>query len=196
MSDGQRKMILGLLLNGVGLHQASWRRPSSRVEEAFSLSLCRDAVDPAEKAKIHLIFLADSPLHSQKLFPVRPLRFLESVTLGSALAAVSEHIGIVCTLSTTFTEPYNVARQLTSLDHISNGRAGWNIVTSYDGAQHFSDTNRGGCPNLPRPGACPHREIGRRDIPPHRSAHPAARAAGPADLRASGHLGERQEPRR
>ena len=140
MSAGKRKMILGLLLNGVGLHQASWRRPGSRVEEAFSLSLYRDAVQLAEKAKIHLIFLADSPLHSQKLFPVRPLRFLESVTLGSALAAVSEHIGIVCTLSTTFTEPYNVARQLTSLDHVSNGRAGWNIVTSYDGAQHFSDT--------------------------------------------------------
>ncbi|WP_028035035.1 NtaA/DmoA family FMN-dependent monooxygenase [Chelativorans sp. J32] len=139
MAERKRKMILGLMLNGVGMHQASWRKPDSRVEEAYSLSLYRDAVRLAEKAKIHLIFLADSPLHSQKLFPVRPLRFLESVTLGSALAAISENIGVVCTLSTTFTEPFNVARQLSSLDHLSKGRAGWNIVTSYDGAHHYSD---------------------------------------------------------
>jgi len=138
-TSSDRKMVLGLLLNGVGIHQAGWRRPGSRVEEAYSLSLYRDAVAKAEAAKIHLIFLADSPLHSQKTFPIRPLRFLESVTLGSALAAITDRIGIVCTLSTTFTDPYNVARQLNSLDHISSGRAGWNIVTSYDGAEHYSD---------------------------------------------------------
>ena len=139
MKNPKQKMILGLMLNGVGMHQASWRMAGSRVEEAYSLSLYRDAARLAEQAKIHLLFLADSPLHSQKLFPVRPLRFLESVTIGSALAAVTDKIGIVCTLSTTFTEPYNVVRQLNSLDLISQGRAGWNIVTSYDGAQHYSD---------------------------------------------------------
>lgn len=139
MTAPKRKMILGLLLNGVGIHQAAWRMPGSRVEEAYSLSLYRDAALAAEAAKIHLLFLADSPLHSQKLLPVRPLRFLESVALGGALAACTSKIGIVSTLSTTFTDPYNVARQLASLDHLSEGRSGWNIVTSYDGAQHYSD---------------------------------------------------------
>jgi FMN-dependent oxidoreductase (nitrilotriacetate monooxygenase family) len=134
-----RKMVLALLLTGLGIHQAAWRLPDSRVEEAFSLNLYRDIAEAAEAAKMHMLFLADSHLHDQNLMPIRPKRFLEAVTLGSAIAAFTRHIGIVCTLPTTFSEPFNVVRQLSSLDHISEGRAGWNIVTGQDGALQFSD---------------------------------------------------------
>ncbi|MBM9468575.1 NtaA/DmoA family FMN-dependent monooxygenase [Nakamurella leprariae] len=131
-------MVIGLLLNGSGIHQAAWRRPGSRIEDAYSLPFYRDAAAAAERAKIHLLFLADSPIHSQALFPVRPLRYLEAITLAGALAASTDRIGLVATASTTFTEPYNIVRQLNSLDHLSGGRAGWNMVTSYGGASNFS----------------------------------------------------------
>lgn len=135
-----RSMVLGLLVNGVGQHQSAWRIADSRAEDAYSFSLYADAARMAEAAKMHMVFLADSADHDQESLRTRPKRFLEALATAAALSSITERIGLVATFSTTFTEPYNVARQMCTLDHLSNGRSGWNMVTSYGGAEHYSDT--------------------------------------------------------
>lgn len=132
------KMILALLVNGVGQHQSAWRIRDSRAEDSYSLSLYADAARMAEAAKMHMVFLADSADHDQATLRTRPKRFLEALSIAAALVPLTERIGLLATFSTTFTEPYNVARQMCSLDHLSGGRAGWNMVTSYGGAEHYS----------------------------------------------------------
>ncbi len=140
MADPRPQMILGLLVNGVGQNQSAWRLPDSRAEDAYSFGMYADAARLAEAAKMHFVFLADSADHKQETLRSRPLRFLESLSLASAMASITAHVGLIATFSTTFSEPYNVARQMCSLDHISNGRSGWNMVTSYGGAEHYFDT--------------------------------------------------------
>lgn len=125
-------LSFALLLRPGGYSTGSWRLPGTRIEEATSLSLYIDLARQAEAAGVDALFLADSlgiaPSSSDHL--AQPL---EPLTLMSALAAVTDRIGFVGTISTTYSEPYNVARQLASLDHISNGRAGWNVVTTAAG---------------------------------------------------------------
>jgi FMN-dependent oxidoreductase (nitrilotriacetate monooxygenase family) len=130
-------MVLAILIGGVGNHAGAWRRPGSRVEEKYGLSLFRDLAGWSEAAKLHAVFLADTVRLDLDTVRGQPFSGLEPVTLLSALAAVTEHIGLIGSISTTFSEPYNVARQLASLDHISNGRAGWNLVTSAYGEENF-----------------------------------------------------------
>jgi len=123
-------LLLGLLLGGVG---RNWHQPWSRSDEVVKLSLYADLARKAEAAKIHTIFLADTVTVNEKA----PDPGLEPVTLLAALAGLTDRIGLVGSVSTSFTEPYNVARQIASLDHLSGGRAGWNIVTSAWGEQNF-----------------------------------------------------------
>lgn len=139
MTESPRQLVLGILINGAGSHHGAWRRADSRVEEAYSLSLYRDQARWAEQAALHHLFVADGPTHDVGRFPTRPLRYLEGLTLLSVLAGATERIGLIPSLSTTFNEPHTVARQLASLDHLSGGRAGWNVVTSFGGAEHFGD---------------------------------------------------------
>ncbi len=134
---GGKQLVLATLIGGVGNHAGAWRRPNSRVEEKYSLSLFRDVVGWAERAKLHAVFLADGLRLDVDSIRSQPFAGLEPITLLSALAAVSEHIGLIGSVSTTFSEPFNVARQLASLDHISGGRAGWNLVTSAYGEENF-----------------------------------------------------------
>ncbi|WP_252174503.1 LLM class flavin-dependent oxidoreductase [Rhodococcus pyridinivorans] len=126
-----------MLIGSVGNHQGAWRRPTSRVEESNDLSLFADIAQAAERAKIHTLFIADGLTLDRDQVRTKPFAGLEPITLLSALAAVTEKIGFVASVSTTFSEPYNVARQLASLDHISRGRAAWNIVTSAWGEINF-----------------------------------------------------------
>jgi len=137
--DLPRELILGTLLNGAGHHEGGWRQEGSRAEEIYSLSLYTDLARQAERAKLHLVFMADSPSHSGSGIAIKAHRHLEPATLLSALAVQTSHIGLVGTFTTTYSEPYNIARQLNSLDIISNGRAGWNIVTSHSGAENFTN---------------------------------------------------------
>lgn len=136
VSRGEQ-MVLATLIGGVGNHAGAWRRPNSRVEQKYSLDLFRDLVGWAEKAKLHAVFLADGLRLELDSLRSQPFAGLEPVTLLSALAAVTSRIGLIGSVSTTFSEPYNVARQLASLDHISRGRAGWNLVTSAWGEENF-----------------------------------------------------------
>lgn len=142
-ADG-RSLILGILLNGAGHHEAGWRLPGSRAEEIYSFDLYRDFADLAEEAKLNYLFIADSPSQSEDQLATRAFRHFEPITLLSALAVTTRRIGLIGTFSTTFNEPYNLARKLASLDILSKGRAGWNIVTSHSGAENF-----GGAPLPP-----------------------------------------------
>jgi N-acetyl-S-(2-succino)cysteine monooxygenase len=137
MTKRSDEMVLAVLIGGVGNHIGAWRRPTSRVEEKYGLSLFKDVVGWAEAAKLHAVFIADTLRLETDTLRTQPLAHLEPVTLLSALAAVTEHIGLIGSISTTFSEPFNVARQLASLDHLSGGRAGWNLVTSAWGEENF-----------------------------------------------------------
>ncbi|WP_159888182.1 LLM class flavin-dependent oxidoreductase [Paenibacillus puerhi] len=138
MGDQQRQMKLGAFLMTPGHHVAAWRYPETEASEVLSLKFYKKLAQTAERGKFDMLFLADGYAVSEK-FPeavaqtvtVRP----EPITLLSALSAVTEHVGLVATVSTTYNEPFHVARKFASLDHLSGGRAAWNIVTSANPAE-------------------------------------------------------------
>jgi alkanesulfonate monooxygenase len=134
-------MILGANARAVGAHLGGWRHPDSWKPVVMNLQNTIKCAQTAERGKFDLIFLADGngvrQMDKPALFEAcspsdRPAVF-EPVTLLSAIAMVTKHVGLVATATTTYEEPYMLARKFASLDHLSNGRAGWNLVTtSYD----------------------------------------------------------------
>lgn len=140
MSNQGQTMHLNLFLYNQGHHEASWRHPDALPEKMMDFTYYKKLAQKAEMAKLDSIFLADRISTSPKAVENGSLVSFEPTTLLSALASVTEHIGLIGTVSTSFNEPYNVARRFSSLDFLSNGRAGWNIITSgTDGeAQNFN----------------------------------------------------------
>ncbi|MGF6976106.1 FMN-dependent oxidoreductase (nitrilotriacetate monooxygenase family) [Paraburkholderia sp. JPY465] len=128
MKYPRRKLALGLFLHAAGYHTAGWRHPAAR-SDTEDIGYLVDLCQRAEQGKFHFAFVADGLSTGRHASPSVVAR-LEPLTLLSAVALRTTHIGLVATVSTTYSEPYTVARQLASLDHISRGRAGWNIVTS------------------------------------------------------------------
>ncbi|SHN75873.1 LLM class flavin-dependent oxidoreductase [Bradyrhizobium erythrophlei] len=123
-------MHINLFIQGRGHHEAAWRHPKS---SALPLTDIRYTVELAQKAEASLfdsIFLADV-LGLWNDVESTPFNWLEPITALAAVAMATRRIGLIATCSTTYTEPYNLARQFASLDHISGGRAGWNIVTTW-----------------------------------------------------------------
>jgi N-acetyl-S-(2-succino)cysteine monooxygenase len=125
----QRQLHLGAFLAGTGSNMASWRHPSAVADGAINLEYYRGLTRKAEAAKLDFVFFGDGLYISEKSHPNFLNRF-EPLTLLAALAVDTTHIGLAATLSTSYSDPYTVARQFSSIDHISRGRAGWNIVTS------------------------------------------------------------------
>ena len=125
----ERKMRLGAFLAGTGNNMASWRHPKAVTDAAINLDYYRQLTRKAETAKLDFVFFGDGLYISEKSHPNFLNRF-EPLTLLAALAMDTTHIGLAATLSTSYSEPFTVARQFASIDHISGGRAGWNIVTS------------------------------------------------------------------
>lgn len=130
------RLNLGLFLFPAGHHIAAWRHPAANAAAGIDFGWYRDLARKAEAAAFDLIFIADGagargddPEILSRTAHSYVAQF-EPVTLLSSLAAVTSRIGLVCTLSTSFNEPFHVARKIASLDHISGGRAGWNLVTS------------------------------------------------------------------
>ncbi|MEV7138320.1 LLM class flavin-dependent oxidoreductase [Streptomyces tauricus] len=125
----RRRLHLNAFLMNTGHHEASWRLPESdpyaHVEPAHYVRLARIA----ERGTFDSLFLADGPQLWSNLAQ-RPAGALEPLTLLTALATATEHIGLIATASTSYNSPYNLARKFASLDIISGGRAGWNIVTT------------------------------------------------------------------
>ncbi len=121
---------LNLFINGRGHHEAAWRHPTATRLAVTDIAYYQDLARTAEAGKFDSIFLADSlSLGDEIAHTARG--GLEPLTTLAALAGATSRIGLIATASTTYTEPFNLARQFASLDHISNGRIGWNIVTSW-----------------------------------------------------------------
>jgi FMN-dependent oxidoreductase (nitrilotriacetate monooxygenase family) len=129
MGKAKRQMKLNLFLLNAGHHEAAWRYPGTQPERIHDIRYYAQLAQTAEKAKFDSIFLADGLAVGRNIKHGGSYG-LEPFTLLSALAAVTERIGLIATVSTTYNEPFHVARKFASLDYISNGRAGWNIVTS------------------------------------------------------------------
>ncbi|MDR6383798.1 LLM class flavin-dependent oxidoreductase [Paraburkholderia caribensis] len=136
MSSRKGHLRLGAFLYPTGHHIAAWRHPDSLVDAGRDFRHYVQLAQAAEAAKFDLVFLADGAgtRGDNVAFLSRTAHSyvaqFEPLTLLSALAAVTQRIGLVGTASTTFNEPYHIARKFASLDHISGGRAGWNLVTS------------------------------------------------------------------
>jgi FMN-dependent oxidoreductase (nitrilotriacetate monooxygenase family) len=133
-----REIHLNLFIHGVGHHEAAWRLPESDPFANTDIGHFVNLARIAEAGKMDSVFFADGPvLMGDPAF--RPLGRLEPTTLLGALSAVTDRIGLIATASTSYKEPYDLARTFGSLDHISGGRAGWNIVTTAgdDAARNF-----------------------------------------------------------
>jgi FMN-dependent oxidoreductase (nitrilotriacetate monooxygenase family) len=129
VTDKRRQLHLNAFLMEAGHHEASWRRPDTNPRADFDLDHWIGLARLAESAKFDSLFLADGPaLRGTGEF--RPPGQLEPLTLLTALSQATRRIGLIATVSTTYNDPYNLARRLASVDHVSRGRAGWNIVTS------------------------------------------------------------------
>ncbi len=162
------KMRLGAFFHPTGNHVASWLNPDAQIDAGTNFRHYVQLAQMAEAAKFDLMFLADSAavrggdLQALKRWP-QYMAFFDPFTLMAGIAGLTSHIGLVATATTSYNEPYTLARRIASLDHMSNGRAGWNVVTSsnalealnygldahpdaasrYERAREFSDVVKG-----------------------------------------------------
>lgn len=129
------KMKLGLFLFPHGHHVGGWRLARADAPAANAFDKYVAWVQTAERAKFDTVFFADTPAlmgYKPDSKQERPYSgYFDPVTLLSALSVVTKHIGLIATATTTYDEPYHIARRFASLDHLSGGRAGWNLVTSW-----------------------------------------------------------------
>lgn len=136
-----KQIKLGVSMRGLGYHAGAWRHPAVRADGQLDYRHSLRVARLAERAKFDMVFLADGVGIRSRDEPQGSLcrscqnAELEPLTLLSALAPLTRHIGLVATASTTYNEPYHIARKFASLDHISGGRAGWNVVTSWSDAE-------------------------------------------------------------
>jgi N-acetyl-S-(2-succino)cysteine monooxygenase len=138
----RRQMHLGMSIRGLGYHPAAWRHPDVPADGTLRFEHYRRSALAAERGKCDLVFFADGIGIRERDVPPGSLARsgyeiveMEPMTLLPALAVVTERIGLVTTASTTYNEPFHIARKFATLDLISNGRAGWNVVTSWSEAE-------------------------------------------------------------
>ena len=129
------KLHLGAFFHPTGNHVAAWLHPDAQIDAGTNFQHYAEIAQIAERGKFDLMFVADAvavrdgKLSALKRWP-QYMAYFDPMTLLPALAAVTTNIGLVATATTSYNEPYHIARKFASLDHISNGRAGWNVVTS------------------------------------------------------------------
>ena len=126
----RRQLNLNLFIYPGGHHEAAWRYKGSAASRALDISYYQQLARTAEHYTFDAIFFADGPALADNVRYAQRFRF-EPITWLSAIAAATSRIGLIGTASTTYHEPYNLARLYASLDHLSGGRIGWNIVTGY-----------------------------------------------------------------
>lgn len=140
MTRNRRKLHLNVFMIHTGHHEAAWRHPLSEPSRVTDVDYYVQMAKTAERGKLDSLFLSDA----YSLPPTvryKPVQALEPFTLLAALAMETERIGLIGTASTTYNEPYHIARKFASLDHISGGRTGWNIVTSTGNATALNFTD-------------------------------------------------------
>lgn len=131
MKKTQRKQLhLGVLLYGCGHHQAAWLMPDSSVERIGDISYYQSLAQLAEKGCFDAVFFADNHSFRASDPNEMPAFWLDPVVNLTAISQVTHYVGLVSTISSTFSNPFTASRQLLSLDHITKGRVGWNLVTS------------------------------------------------------------------
>jgi FMN-dependent oxidoreductase (nitrilotriacetate monooxygenase family) len=137
----KRQLHLNLFIHSRGHHEASWRHPDSSPLPLTDIRYYQDVAQRAERALFDSVFLADQLAVGGDVAQA-PRTWLEPITVLASLAVTTSRIGLIATASTTYTEPFNLARQFASIDHLSNGRAAWNIVTSWlaTAADNFGGT--------------------------------------------------------
>lgn len=123
-------MHIGILIYGVGHHLAAWKAHDSQIHRLGDISYYQSLAQICERGKFDMIFFADNQAFNATHENVMPAMWLDPIVKLSAISQVTNFVGLVCTISGTFMNPYHVARQIQSLQHISNGRMGWNLVTS------------------------------------------------------------------
>lgn len=124
------KMNIGVLLYGCGHHQAAWLMPDSSIEQLGDISYYQSLAQIAEKGYFDAIFFADNQSFHGIDSNAMPAFWYDPLINLAAISQVTNHVGLVSTISSTFSNPFTAARQLLSLDHLTNGRIGWNLVTS------------------------------------------------------------------
>ncbi|WP_102961431.1 LLM class flavin-dependent oxidoreductase [Mangrovicella endophytica] len=129
MSAPTRQIHLNAFLRNVGQHEAAWRLPETDVKAVTDIEHYRNLARIAERGKLDAIFFADHPVLKDRSQD-RPWDSLDPFTLIAALSGVTSRIGLVATASTTYNDPYGIARRFATLDHVSQGRAAWNVVTT------------------------------------------------------------------
>ena len=140
-SASRRRLKLGAYFTGSAVQGDSWRHPGADVDAAWEFERYKRYAQTLERSCFDALFFYDNvfaatdPLVVERT-PQAPR--WEPIVLLSALALVTERIGLVGSVSTSYSEPYNVARQFASLDRLSRGRAGWNVVTSTGGGENFN----------------------------------------------------------
>ena len=129
-----RTLRLGAFMRPVSIHTAAWRYPGAWPDANFNFQHLKRFAQTLERGRFDAFFMADHlavlNMPMQALKRSATVTSFDPLTLLPALAVVTEHLGLIATASTTYNEPYHVARKFASLDHISGGRAGWNVVTS------------------------------------------------------------------
>jgi FMN-dependent oxidoreductase (nitrilotriacetate monooxygenase family) len=137
-----RQLRLGAFMRPVSIHTAAWRYPGAFPDANFNFAHLKRFAQKLEHGRFDAFFMADHlalmNMPTEALKRSATVTSFDPLTLLPALAAVTEHIGLIATASTTYNEPYHVARKFASLDHISGGRAGWNLVTSANPQEAFN----------------------------------------------------------
>lgn len=138
MSSSKRQMSIGMNILGFGAHSAAWREAEAPAGALTDLDYFTHIARVSERGTLDAIFLADGPALAGDVSR-QPSGRLEPTVLLTAIALATQHIGVIATASSTFNDPYNLARRLASVDHLSGGRAAWNVVTTYNdaAAQNF-----------------------------------------------------------
>jgi alkanesulfonate monooxygenase SsuD/methylene tetrahydromethanopterin reductase-like flavin-dependent oxidoreductase (luciferase family) len=145
MMNPTRELHLGVFIYPGGHHIAAWRHPAMQAERITQLGYYRDCAEIAERGKFDMFFVGDA-LNAReregRIMGQVAINNLDPVSIVAAIAAATRHIGLVATLSTTYNEPAAIAAKFATLDHLSLGRAGWNVVTTLDdkAARNFSRT--------------------------------------------------------
>src|SRR5690625_166444 len=126
----EKQYHLGVLLYGCGHHQAAWLMPDSSVERIGDISYYQSLAQLAEKGYFDAVFFADNQSFPAKDSSDMPAFWFDPIVNLTAISQVTNHVGLVSTISSTFSNPFTASRQLLSLDHITNGRVGWTLVNS------------------------------------------------------------------
>ena len=129
-----RQIKLGMFLRPAGHHIAAWRHSEAQADGGVNFAHYVEVAQTAERGLFDMLFSADSATavtaREEALHRMSYVAWIDPYSLLAALAPVTTHIGLVCTATTTYDQPYHIARRFASLDLISGGRAGWNVVTS------------------------------------------------------------------